>query len=497
MARPDPILATMAAQERHQEALLTRRNVIGVATGYAVRNGRLTSQLAIQVLVQKKEPSERLAVADLIARELPGPEGKAYPTDVIEISIPEAQQDTTRYRPVPAGCSIGPESRVSAGTLGGWACDNTDDTTILLSNNHVISNLDTMPALRRIVQPGRFDGGVLPGDVIGELKRHIVLNTVPNGPGANPPNSVVDAAIGTITVQRDSNVRQINVPVIFEVQAPALNMNVQKRGRTTQLTTNGRISSINATILVTYQNQTRLGRVQNSFIISSTNGNVFSAAGDSGSLILNQAVGSVNGTRPVVGLLFAGGTDGAGAPITIANDINAVFGALNLATICTCVVRALIRASVARDQLDERTLQVSKRKERQLRYLQEQMRSSRGLASIVESVISTEAARLGKLLADDEEAFKAASRALEPLLSAATNQDLLATRLDKGTLEALLRFGAIVGRKSRDLKPIADLGIGLVKELEGKTVATVLRAADPGFAKALTRGARTRRKPRR
>ena len=72
-------------------------------------------------------------------------------------------------------------------------------------------------------------------------------------------------------------------PAIYEVLVPAIGMNVQKRGRTTELTTNGQITSVGGTFNVTYRNQTRLGRIANSFIVTSTDGNVFSAAGDSGS----------------------------------------------------------------------------------------------------------------------------------------------------------------------------------------------------------------------
>ena len=299
----------------------------------------------MQVFVRRKVAPHQLAADVMVPAELAMADGPVT-TDVVELHLPEAQQDTTRYRPVPGGCSIGPEATVSAGTLGGFACDDTDSTIVQLSNNHVISGLDAMPALRRIVQPGRLDGGVLPGDVIGALKRHVVVNTVPNVAGANPAVSVVDAAIGTGTVARTDEIRQLGVPAIYELQAPALGMNVQKRGRTTRLTTNGTVTSINVTTLITYRNQTRLGRVQNAFIITSTNGANFSAAGDSGSLILNQVRGELNGTFPVVGLLFAGGADNAGTPITIANDINAVFGALDIETVCTCVARAIIRADL-------------------------------------------------------------------------------------------------------------------------------------------------------
>src|SRR5687768_4037400 len=333
MPRPNRETLVRYAQELNQESLFGYPNVIGVGAGFRERDGKLTSEVVVQVFVDRKIPRPQLSALHVIPERVPGFEGATVRTDVIETTVPEAQQDTTRYRPVPGGCSIGPEASVSAGTLGGWACDNRDDTIVLLSNNHVISNLDTMPVLRRIVQPGRFDGGVLPGDVIGALKRHIAVNTVANPPPAGTviPTSVVDAAIGSIDagVDIDHDVLQIG-PAIYELRAPALNMNVQKRGRTTRLTTNGRITSVGMTFSCTYRNRTRISQIQNAFRISSTDGNVFSSPGDSGSLIFDQAAGRLVGTQPVVGLLYAGGTFNNGTPFTDANDINAVFGALNL-----------------------------------------------------------------------------------------------------------------------------------------------------------------------
>ena len=311
--------------------------------------------------------------------ELPMTDGPVT-TDVVELHLPEAQQDTTRYRPVPGGCSIGPEATVSAGTLGGFACDDTDSTIVQLTNNHVISGLDTMPALRRIVQPGRLDGGVLPGDVIGALKRHVVVNTVPNVAGANPPVSVVDAAIGTITVARTDEVPPARRAGDLRVAGASSRYERAEAWPHHPAHHQRHVTSINVTTLITYRNQTRLGRVQNSFIITSTNGANFSAAGDSGSLVLNQARGELNGTFPVVGLLFAGGTNNAGTPITIANDINAVFGALDLETVCTCVARAIIRAIFGSQGAEGRDASgLLRTKERQLRRFREGLARQRRL----------------------------------------------------------------------------------------------------------------------
>ena len=107
------------------------------------------------------------------------------------------------------------------------------------------------------MQPGRLDGGTLPGDVIGTLKRHVPVNTVLNVPGALPVLSAVDAAIGTIDVDRTDEIRQLGAPAIYELQAPTVGLAVQKRGRTTRLTTNGTVFSINVTTNINYQNGAR------------------------------------------------------------------------------------------------------------------------------------------------------------------------------------------------------------------------------------------------
>lgn len=479
MAGLDPIIRALAAQERHMNTLLALRQVVGVGTGFRVRRGKQTKEVCVQVFVNRKMPPEALSDHELVPEELQSLEGESVGTDVAEVSTLDAQQDTARYRPVPGGCSIGPEASVSAGTLGGWACDNLDDTTVLLTNNHVISSLDTMPVLRRVLQPGRLDGGILPDDVIGELKRDVTVNTVPNVAGANPAASVVDAAIGTIEAERTDDITQLDVPVIYEIQAPMIGMNVQKRGRTTRLTTNGQVTTINATLLITYQNRTRLGRIQNAFIVTSTDGNVFSSPGDSGSLILNQTAGELAGTFPVVGLLFAGGTNAAGTPITIGNDINSVFGALNLTTVCTCVARAIIDALFADEmRASETSLTMVRRKEKQLRRLRAQLTRSGPLGEVFQDIVKREAASVGKILSEDDEAFGLVVRALRPLLRQPTNFDLLETELTRETLENLATLNSRLARKSSVLKDQLGMAKKLFTQLEGTTIRQLLRSAD-------------------
>jgi hypothetical protein len=93
-------------------------------------------------------------------------------------------------------------------------------------------------------------------------------------------------------------------------------MPVEKFGRTTAFTS-GTISSIDTDVKVGYDLGTLI--FQGQILITNQGAKPFSAAGDSGSLILEQSSGKA------VGLLFAGS-----ASHTIANHIDAVLTALNV-----------------------------------------------------------------------------------------------------------------------------------------------------------------------
>lgn len=482
MARPSRENVVRFAQEANQEQLLALANVVGVGTGLRLRNGVSTEEICVQVFVERKLAPEALDPRQMVSTRVPGYEGANVRTDVVEASVPEAlQEDTTRYRPVPGGCSIGPEATVSAGTLGGWACDERDETTVMVSNNHVISNLDTMPTLRRVVQPARFDAGELPGDLIGRLKRHQQVNTVANPPAVPIPTSVVDAAIGSIDAGIDIDHDVLGIgPAIYELRAPALNMNVQKRGRTTQLTNNGRITTVGATLTCTYRNRTRISRIQNAFRITSTDFNPFGSPGDSGSLIFDQTPGQLRGTLPVVGLLYGGGTFTTplglpDIPFTDANDINAVFGALDLTTVCDCVMRAIIRAIFGLEAANEGSATGLERRLRRLRG----MLVDTEFGVHIDDLVTREAAIAGRILASDEEAFELAVKVLQPLAGRALLTKLLETPLDDEMIDAVGRLSAVFGQHDRRLGREAKAIHGALRGLRGSTFGEVLKAAGP------------------
>jgi hypothetical protein len=228
------------------------------------------------------------------------------PTDVVEIGEIDAFPFKGRYRPAPGGVSVG-HFKITAGTIG--CLVRKGNALCILSNNHVLANVNSGAIGDPILQPGPIDGGTIPADVIGKLLQFIPINFA-------APNKV-DCAIAqtspTLVSALDKAYGKINLPVV----PAALNMMVQKCGRTTQFT-RGRITDISATIRVSY-GTAGSAVYQNQIIIQSLTATPFSQGGDSGSLIVTAQ------TKQPVGLLFAGSTSH-----TIANPIQAVLAALGV-----------------------------------------------------------------------------------------------------------------------------------------------------------------------
>lgn len=220
-------------------------------------------------------------------------------------------QHRARRRPVPGGVEIGPLGGSYVGTLGCFVRRGADESgpLFILSNNHVLANVNQFPLGTRFTQP--FSAN--PADVIATLSdfEPILFPT----PGAQPRN-VMDAAIAAVAdtsqvqLGRILNVRRY-VPTL---RAPRPGMVVTKSGRTTGVTT-GVIGAVRVRgVMVNYGTQQNpiVATFDNAITITGT-GSVFGNPGDSGSVILEKASG-----QPVA-LLFAG----LGATTT-ACDINPV-----------------------------------------------------------------------------------------------------------------------------------------------------------------------------
>jgi len=223
-----------------------------------------------------------------------------------------------RVRPLHIGLSIG-HVKITAGTLGAIVSERGGLAPLVLSNNHVLANENGAKPGDAIVQPGRFDKGRAPKDIVATLLRFVPLKPT--------TANAVDCAIAELRegIEFDA-VTICGMPPLAGdgVAEPALP--VAKVGRTTGLT-HGRVTAIEVDNVVVSFDLGNL-RFDGQIEIESTGRDVFSDGGDSGSLIVTKKGGKSFG----VGLLFAGtdlgGSNGLG--LTLANPIQAVFKALKI-----------------------------------------------------------------------------------------------------------------------------------------------------------------------
>ena len=285
------------ALKLNEDELLSKANVVGVGIGEKIRGGFSQDRLCLKIYVEKKLIAKKLTKAEFIPQEI-----SRIETDVEEAGKIIAQANTGRFRPAPGGVSLG-HYKITAGTLGCLVKDKKSGKVLILSNNHVLANSNKAEKGDPILQPGPYDGGKKPKDLIGYLENWIEINFKKEA-------NLVDAALA-----RPKNVSLVK-PEIMLIGSPQgvakakLGMPIQKSGRTTGYTT-GKVKDISASVKVNYDNQTALFRGQ----ILTTN---MSQGGDSGSLVLDMKARAV-------GLLFAGSEQ-----VTILNPINEVLRLLDI-----------------------------------------------------------------------------------------------------------------------------------------------------------------------
>ncbi len=221
-----------------------------------------------------------------------------------------------RVRPLVPGLSVG-HYKVTAGTLGCFVKDRSDDTVYMLSNNHVLANENDAKKQDAILQPGTYDGGGKPADVVAKLSRFITLST------SNP--NPVDCAIAEIsrTIKYDASKLRGLGTIAGIGKAADIGDKVSKLGRTTGVT-HGKITAIEVDqVVVQYDlgNLTFNGQIE----IEGNGDHLFSDGGDSGSLIVNDDLEGV-------ALLFAGSDQGGsnGHGLTYANPLSEVLDRLKV-----------------------------------------------------------------------------------------------------------------------------------------------------------------------
>ena len=306
--RMEDVRAAVAAQNRHAAMLHRIPGVVGTAVGL-----RPNGDAAIRVMVVDAAPRKIPATLDDVAVEV------TVTGMLVAFSDP-----TTRLRPAPIGYSVG-HPAITAGTIGARVTDGT--RVFILSNNHVLANMNDAAIGDASLQPGAFDGGTA-ADQIATLFGFAPIDFAGG-------NNWIDAAIALTTTAELGNSTPLddgygtpngrifadaNNDRSFDDRNLLLGVAVQKYGRTTKLT-HGTITGINGTVDICYEVLiifcVKSARFVDQMIITPGG---FSGGGDSGSLIVTD-----NADAFPVGLLFAGsGTQ------TIANRIDHVLNWFNV-----------------------------------------------------------------------------------------------------------------------------------------------------------------------
>ena len=172
----------------------------GIGYGLKERNGVITDELAVKLYVRRKE-RDRQALGDRAFPERMGD----FPTDVVQMAPLRARASfTQRLRPVLGGVSgaVHVPGLTYTGTLGmmvrGYG--SYDGRFFVLSNNHVLANVNEANIGDPVLQPGTLDGGDPAQDVVGELFDYVALQFYnPNLPLASQPTNRVDAALAEVT----------------------------------------------------------------------------------------------------------------------------------------------------------------------------------------------------------------------------------------------------------------------------------------------------------
>jgi hypothetical protein len=281
IAKQELVRRFMRQQEEHLDAPTPNsfRNILGVGIGVKETNGQLTDTVCVKVFVERKFARTQIDTRFQIPATL-----NDIPTDVDETGpiqaslLPHGQR---RHRPAAGGMSVG-HYRIGAGTIGAVVRDSGKDNgrRYILSNNHVLADCNNALLGDAIYQPGPGDNGTV-ADQIATLARSINLDF------ALRAYNLVDCAIAQVDEPKLVSSDIYGVGSVTRTIRPEIGMSVMKYGRTTQLT-HGTIDTFEADIRVDY-----LGRGRTTFrnvfaILGTAPGLPFSAAGDSGALIVDD-----------------------------------------------------------------------------------------------------------------------------------------------------------------------------------------------------------------
>jgi hypothetical protein len=288
----------------------TRRPAsVSVALGVAQGRSRTDFRLGARVQLTGRAAQR---VAEQL-REAAHGEADVRIVPVVRKRVPTATWFRRRRRPLEAGVSVG-HFRITAGTFGFVVEDR--HAYYVLSNNHVLADVNGGQPGDPIIQPGPIDISagrkVKPSTLIAVLDRFVPISF--------QRSNVVDCAVAELVPDVDFYVGWTEaLPGVVKGARSAtfddLGRPVSKAGRTTGIR-HGSITQVNVDRLSVDMGDTaeQIALFSDQIEIEGTD-RPFSAPGDSGSVI----VGSDGYARA---LLFAGGPEAhTGRDLTYANQL--------------------------------------------------------------------------------------------------------------------------------------------------------------------------------
>jgi hypothetical protein len=307
------VRSVMAVQDRHTAALMADRNVVGTATTIGDDGNPAVMLLVLNEATRAKMPAR-----------IEGVNTKVIVTDKI-VAMAAVSHTSKQTPPIKLGTSGGwrydlANGYCCGGTLGSLI--NVGGQKRILSNYHVFESDIVSGGNGRVATTG--DPIIQPGLIDVNCTATSAQNVATLVKTSSLPNSNVDcssAAIVTGMVDPTGSILEIGT-ISATTVAASVNQAVKKSGRTTGLT-RSKVSGLNATISVTYENEcaggTAFTKTFTGQILVTNTRSKFLAGGDSGSLMVQDVT-----TNPkAVGLLFAGSTS-----IAVANPINSVLSFL-------------------------------------------------------------------------------------------------------------------------------------------------------------------------
>lgn len=342
----------MNIHKKHIKKLMKRQNVVGLATGTKIKNGKDTGEKCITVFVEKKKPISELKIKDIIPETIET-KTEGLPTDIIELgklkaldTPEELEIRKKKLRPCPMGVSIS-HYLVSAGTAG--TIIEKNGSKYILSNAHILANSGDAEIGDKCYQPGIYDGTDNPDNVIGTLSEYVpisfetwkswvclILHKLCKLIGCKNveeitisskelkkltgfDNNVVDVALAK-PISEDmvsNNILGIGEPTGY-ADAKILDK-ITKSGRTTGVT-NGTVFYTDGIVRIEY------GGGRHAVFEDQIISNMKILGGDSGSIALNI-------DKKIIGICFAGGEgsiiSGVKVNISVINKISNVRNLLN------------------------------------------------------------------------------------------------------------------------------------------------------------------------